>query len=47
VLLAVIQGRTALPAVERAVRLLREAGGGAAGVVVVCRSDEEAGELWS
>jgi uncharacterized protein involved in exopolysaccharide biosynthesis len=47
VLLAVVRGRTSLPDVERAVRLLREAGGGAAGMVVVCRSEQEAGELWT
>ncbi len=46
-LLALVQGRTAIPDVERAVRLLREAGGAAAGMIVVCRSDVEAGELWS
>jgi hypothetical protein len=46
-LLALVQGRTALPDVERAVRLLQEAGGRAAGMVVVCRSEQEAGELWS
>lgn len=47
VLLAVEQGRTAIADVGRAVRLLREAGGGAAGTVVVCRSEEEAGDLWA
>jgi hypothetical protein len=47
VLLAVVRGRTALPDVERAVRLLREAGGAAAGMVVVCRTEREAGELWA
>ena len=47
ILLAVVRGRTALPDVERAVRLLRQAGGGAAGMVVVCRSEQEAGELWT
>ena len=47
VLLAVVRGETELPDVERAVRLLREAGGAAAGMVVVCRSEAEAGELWT
>lgn len=47
ILLAVVRGRTPLPDVERAVRLLREAGGCAAGMVVVVGSDEEAGELWT
>ena len=47
VLLAVVRGRTALPDVERAVRLLREAGGTVAGMVVVCRTEDEAGELWT
>jgi uncharacterized protein involved in exopolysaccharide biosynthesis len=46
-LLVVVRGRTALPDVERAVRLLREAGGGAAGMVVMVGSDAEAGELWT
>ena len=47
VLLVVVRGRTPLPDVERAVRLLREAGGGAAGTVVLCRSEAEADELWT
>ena len=47
VLLVVVRGETEIPDVERAVRLLREAGGAAAGMVVVCRSEAEAGELWT
>ena len=47
VLLAVVHGRTTLPDVERAARLLRDAGGSVAGLVVLVRTEEEAVELWA
>jgi hypothetical protein len=47
VLLAVVHGRTTLPDIERAARLLRDAGGSVTGLIVLVRSEEEAVELWA